>query len=177
MVLAMCFLHCTLLAQATISKSEEFILSGTVINSETRKPIPHAEIFISGTTRGCISDMQGNFILEVPYIPCTLVADHISYESFITPIVNKNEVLEITLKTNVFSIEEVKISGKNKRKKNLRYFYSYFIRKNKNKFEVLNDSVLYFKSDKKEFVAYSNEPLIIINKILGYKTKLRCLLN
>ena len=38
--------------------------------------------------------------------------------------------------------------------------------------EILNDHVLYFKSDKKEFIAHTNEPLIVVNRILGYKMKL-----
>jgi len=161
--------------QAQISEKveqQEFILTGQVIDSKTKKPIPLAEIFISGTTRGCISNQNGEFNLKVPFLPCTLVADHVSYDSFITPLDGSKNKLEILLKSTVVSIDEVKITGKSNRKKNLRFFYANFLRKDKNKIEILNDSVLYFKSDKKEFIAYTNEPLIIINKVLGYKTKL-----
>lgn len=165
-------LYCScsqLLAQNT---TKDIVLKGTVISAETQKPIPHAEIFISGTTVGCISNTDGEFSLKVPFIPCTLVADHVSYESFVLPFTGKQKELNIELQTKLVSIEQVKVTGKNNRKKNLRYFYSHFIRKNRNRFKVLNDSVLYFKSDKEEFVAYSTEPLIILNKILGYKTKM-----
>jgi len=110
--------------------------------------------------------------VKVPFFPCTLVADHVSYESFIKPFNGCKNNLEILLSPGMFSIDEVKVTGKSNRKKNLRFFYSHFIKKDKNKIEILNDSVLYFRSTKKEFIAYTNEPLIIINKVLGYKTKL-----
>lgn len=165
----------TFQANAQISEKtnpKDVIISGQVTDSKTNKPIPLVEIFISGTTRGCISDQNGMFSLKVPFIPCTIVADHVSYEAYISPINGSNNKLEILLDPGVVSIEEVKITGKSNRKKNLRYFYSHFIRENKKMIEILNDSVLYFKNDKKEFTAYTNEPLIIVNKVLGYKTKL-----
>jgi len=167
------FLSFHLHAQVSeVNDQKDFILSGQVIDSKTSQPIPLAEIFISGTTKGCISDQNGYFNLKVPFFPCTLVADHVSYDSFITALDGSKNNLEILLKSTVVSIDEIKVTGKSNRKRNLRFFYSHFIIKHKNKIEILNDSVLYFKSDKKEFIAYTNEPLIIINKILGYKTKL-----
>lgn len=173
-VFAMCFSHATLEAQTTkYNKPEDFTLTGTIVDSETQKPIPHAEIFISGTTRGCISDMQGNFSLKVPYIPCTLVADHVAYETFTTPISSRIDTLKISLKPAIILIEGVKVSGKNNRKKNLRFFYSYFVSNDKRNIEITNDSVLYFKRTNDDFIAYTHEPLIIINKKLGYKIKLR----
>lgn len=154
------------------STQEELTLLGQVFDSETKQPIPFAEVFISTTTRGCITDQNGVFNLKVPFIPCTLVADHVSYDAYIAPLDGSLNKLEIQLSPRVIAVDEVKITGKNNRKRNLRFFYSHFIKEQRGKIKILNDSVLYFKSDKKEFVAYTNEPLIIVNKLLGYKTKL-----
>jgi len=146
-------------------------ISGVVTNSETGKPIPHVEVFISGTTSGCITDSLGMFSLKAPFIPCTLVADHVAYESYITTINKKLSELTISLIPSNFSVDEVLVTGKNKRKRNLRFFYSHFIPENRSEIKIINDSVLVFKRDKMEFIATSNEPLIIVNKLLGYKIK------
>lgn len=146
-------------------------LSGQVINAKTQEPIQHAEIFISGTTVGCISDSLGNFNLKIPFVPCTLVADHVAFESFIQPLEN-NEDLKIKLKPENNQLSEVEVSGKNMRKKNLQYFYAHFIHGNSRKVEILNDSILHFLRDEKKFIASSTQPLIIINHYLGYRIRL-----
>ncbi len=153
------------------TKNQSKNIDGVVTNSETGKPIPHVEVFISGTTRGCITDSFGKFNLKLPFIPCTLVADHVAYDSFIITVKEELSQLNISLAPTNYSVDQVMITGKNKRKRNLRFFYSHFIPENKNEIKILNDSVLVFKRDKMEFIASSNKPLIIINQILGYKIK------
>ena len=150
--------------------AQEKTIGGKVVDSETKLPIPHVEVFISGTTIGCISDSLGIFKLKAPYFPCTLVADHVSYQSFIKPLNTANQ-LNIELSPSVFSINEINVSGKNKRKKNMRFFYSHFIPEHKNQIKILNDSVLVFQRDKMSFKASSNEALIVVNSFLGYKIR------
>ena len=152
------------------SLAQNKIISGEVIDSKTQMPIPHVEVFVSGTTSGCITDSLGKFTLEVPFLPCVLVADHVSYESFIQAIKGRQQ-LNIKLKPSNFSLHEVSISAKNKRKKNLRYFNSHFINANRNQIEILNDSVLIFERDKMKFKASTNEPLLIENYHLGYRIR------
>ncbi len=146
-------------------------ISGVVTNSKTGDPIPHVEVFISGTTNGCTTDSLGKFSLKAPFIPCTLVADHVAFEAFITTISKKLSELSISLIPSNFSVDEVLVTGKNKRRRNLRFFYSHFIPENRSEIKILNDSVLVFKRDKMEFIATSNKPLIIVNQLLGYKIK------
>ncbi len=153
------------------TKNQSKSISGIVTNSKTGKPIPHVEVFISGTTCGCITDSLGMFSLKAPFVPCTLVADHVAYESFITTINKKLSELTVSLIPSNFSVDEVLVTGKNKRRRNLRFFYSHFIPENRSDIKILNDSVLIFKRDKMEFIATSKEPLIIVNQLLGYKIK------
>jgi hypothetical protein len=160
----------TLFILVTFSSLAQKNITGTIIDAKTQKPIVHAEVFISGTTTGCISDKLGNFTLETPFFPCILVADHVSYESHVQPL-TQSENLQIKLAPSVFSINEVSVSAKNKRKKNLRYFYSRFIKGNKRDIEILNDSVLVFKRDEMQFTAFSTQPLIIENRHLGFRIK------
>lgn len=159
-------------AQNNIGKSKT-ILSGVVIDAETNKPIPYVEIFFACTTKGCISDELGKFNLKIPFAPCTLVADHISYDSFVTTINGNENNFTIKLKSKNITIDEVVVTGKNKWKKNLRFFYSRFIPNNRNQIDLVNDSVLRFKRNDSEFIAWTEEPLTVINRLLGYKIKMR----
>ena len=162
-LLLFCILTTSVFAQQTIS--------GRITDAETQLPVPHAEVFISGTTLGCISDSTGYFKLKIPFLPCTLVADHVAYESYISTLQNTNELL-IKLDQSNFDIHEVQVSGKNRRKRNLRFFYTHFIEDYSNKIEVKNDSALIFDRDEMQFTARSKEPLIIENNYLGYRIKL-----
>ncbi|MDX8341520.1 carboxypeptidase-like regulatory domain-containing protein [Draconibacterium sp. IB214405] len=146
-------------------------ITGRVLDAQTQAPIPHTEVFISGTTLGCITDSAGYFELKIPFLPCTLVADHIAYESYIYTLQNTEKLL-IKLEPRNFDIHEVEVSGKNRRKRNLRFFYSHFIEEYREKIKILNDSTLIFERDDMHFTARSNEPLIIENNYLGYRIKL-----
>ncbi|WP_297098113.1 carboxypeptidase-like regulatory domain-containing protein [uncultured Draconibacterium sp.] len=161
-LLFFCILTTSVFSQQTIS--------GRITDAETNLPIRHAEVFVSGTTVGVITDTLGNFSIKVPFMPCTLVADHVSYESYIQAIENQQQ-LDIELVPSNFSLDEVSISAKDKRRRNLRYFYDHFLGESPEKTKVLNDSVLVFQRDKMQFSATSNEPLLVENNYLGYRIK------
>ena len=161
-LLLICILTTSVFAQQTIS--------GRITDAETQLPIRHAEVFVSGTTVGSITDSLGNFRLKPPTRPFVLIADHVAYESAIVRITD-DEFVNLNLKPATITIGEINVSARNKRKKNLRFFYSHFIEENRNKIEILNDSVLIFHRDEMKFVAKTSEPLIILNNILGYKIK------
>lgn len=162
------FVICLIVISTAFAKEKN--VSGIVVDAQTGKPIPHVGVFVSGTTSGCITDSLGFFNLKVPYYPCVIIADHVAYESFIKAVEN-NTKLHIELRSSNFSINEVSVSGKNKRKRNLRYFYSHFIRENRNKINIQNDSVLVFQRDEMRFQASTKEPLILVNNYLGYRIK------
>lgn len=72
------FIFCLLALQlASLAQTN---ITGKIIDSKPQTPIPHVEVFISGTTSGCITDSLGNFNQKAPFFPCTMVADHVSYE-------------------------------------------------------------------------------------------------
>ncbi|WP_297098114.1 carboxypeptidase-like regulatory domain-containing protein [uncultured Draconibacterium sp.] len=162
-LLFFCILSISVFAQQTIN--------GQITDAETDLPIRHAEVFVSGTTVGCITDSQGKFSLQPPMRPFVLIADHVAYESAVVPITGEENV-NLKLNPATITIGEINVSARNKRKKNLRFFYSHFIEEDRNKIEILNDSVLIFNRDEMKFVAKTNEPLIVLNHILGYKIKI-----
>ncbi len=143
-------------------------LTGSVIDQTTLLPIQGVALFISGTTIGCTTNAEGKFSLKLPFTPCILIADHVSYDAFIKPMDSADQ-LQISLKPSVFEIEEVQVRADNHRKRNLRYFYAHFNQDDRGQVKVLNDSVLYFVRDKMHFVARCYDPLIIENETLGYR--------
>jgi hypothetical protein len=115
------------------SKNKESSLYGKITDSQNQLPIPHVEVFISGTTSGCITDSLGNFKLKVPFYPCVMVAHHVSYESYIKPIEKPEVNYKIQLNPLNISIKEIDVSAKNRRKKNLRNYYTHFKKDVRNK--------------------------------------------
>ena len=165
-----CFILLFFLAVTSVAFSQEQILTGRVIDKESGEPVRNTEIFISGTTVGCTTDALGQFTLKLPYLPCILIANHVAYEAYVKPIDSANS-LTIELQASVYQIRGVNVAGKDRRKRNLRFFYAHFIQENQRDIEILNDSVLVFERDDMSFNAYCNEPLLIENDFLGYRIK------
>lgn len=150
------------------TQAQSQILRGQVLDRETRQPIRNTAVFVSGTTIGSTSDSLGHFSLKLPYAPCILIADHVAYDAFVSPVESGGQVI-LELQPSVYGLTEVSVSGKNKRKRNLRFFYAHFNTENQSKISILNDSVLVFDRDEMSFRAYTKEPLVIENRVLGYR--------
>ena len=158
--------------QLLLAETNNQLLTGRVIDQESNEPIKNVELFISGATVGTTTNENGEFSLKTPFLPCHLVVMHISYQSVVLPI-TKSDHFSIELRKVNHGIDEVRVKGKNMRKRNLRLFYDYFLwNTNKHQIQVLNDSILKFKRDKYDFHAYCNAPLIVRNNKLGYNIKI-----
>jgi hypothetical protein len=125
-------------------------LAGIVLESETKRPIAYATVFINGTTKGTITDDKGFFILNDIPLPSMLVISHVSYAPKILDIDRANSskmIIELQAKT--YDLSEVKVEDKNLRKKNVAIFKQNFLGVNywgKNA-HLTNDSVMTFHND------------------------------
>lgn len=155
-----------------INGQETKTLFGRVIDSKSKKPINNVELFISGATVGTTTNEEGEYTLNSPYIPCHLVVMHVSYQSAVLTIGTSGNY-DIELTKEQYGIDEVRVKGKNMRRRNLRLFYDYFLwNTTKRQIKVLNDSVLKFKRNDTDFHAYCTSPLLIRNEKLGYNMKM-----
>jgi CarboxypepD_reg-like domain len=149
----------------------KYKISGKIIDEKSKQPIENAEVFISGGTNGTITNNDGEFTLEIQFIPCHLVAMHISFQPMVLVVTTEGKY-NIELSNALHNIKEVSVTAENIRRKNLRLFYKYFMYyANKQQIKILNDSVLHFIRDENDLHAYCNTPLIIENKYLGYTIK------
>lgn len=144
------------------------IIKGNVIDANTEKPVAGAKVFISGTTLMETTDDLGNFTIKVPTTPGVLVIHSKLHELKTASYSNKNKLLKIKLATKKTTHYKLQTVNNKKRSKNLRFFYSHFISDQNKGIEILNDSVLFFIRNNKEFTVFSKAPLIIRNKHLGY---------
>lgn len=145
------------------------VIEGRVLDQSNQKPIPNAEVFISGTTLGTTTNKNGEFRLVSPYLPCHLGVMHVSYDAKVLVIKDEN-FLNIDLINKKLKIDEVLVKGKNLRKKNLRLFYKYFFYEtDRTQVRILNDSVLKFHRTEYDFHVSCKSPLIIENSYLGYR--------
>jgi hypothetical protein len=155
----------------------QIIIQGKVINEVTGKPLQGTSIYFNNTTIGTSTNADGRFSLPLPEIEnAELIISSVGYQR----LVYKPEAATIQNKTIVFKLvqkeEELKdilILTDAVRKKYLAIFEREFlgITEEASHSNIQNKKDIYFTSgdSKNSFKAYSDTPLTIINKMLGYK--------
>jgi TonB-linked SusC/RagA family outer membrane protein len=91
-------------------------INGTVLDADTKAPLPGANIIIKGTNVGTITDLDGKFLLEVEDPNATLIFSFIGYQSVEIPLKGRTE-LDVLLKEETKSIDEVVVIGYGTQKK------------------------------------------------------------
>lgn len=93
------------------------IVSGTVSDVDTGEPLVGATVVVDGTTNGTITDIDGNFRLEVPDPSgSSLSISSVGFKSQIIPIGNRT-TFAIAMEIDVQALEEVVVVGYGTQKK------------------------------------------------------------
>jgi hypothetical protein len=157
------------------SMPKTYKITGVVLNEETNKPIPLVEVFISGSTFGSITNEEGKFELETTYLPCQLIASHISYAPF-NKLVDAESRTDLTIRLIPYQheIKEITVESMSRRKDNMELFKRGFLGWDDiaSTCTILNDSVLSFMWDSLVFTATAHQPVLIDNPKLGYRIKI-----
>ena len=96
-------------------KAEDIMkLKGRITDSEGN-PIPNATIVIHGTTQGVVSDIDGNYELNVRPSD-VLVVSFIGYKKEIIPIQGK-KVINVALRAESEDLDEVQVSHLERRRR------------------------------------------------------------
>ena len=115
-------LFAILLSSITLIKAQEAItntIRGSVVDATTKAPLPGATIVLLGSnpTIGCVSDVDGNFILKS--IPIGRVGLKVSYIGYsdrfynnLTLYAAKELVINVSLDEKVFTTKAVEIRAK-----------------------------------------------------------------
>jgi len=154
---------------------EAQLIQATVLDFETKEPILGATVYFDGTTKGTITNEEGIFRIQKSLeIKSNLIVRYLGYNNEVIDLalIYDNSYI-VYLKPKAEALNEVLITKDNwSRKKKLHYFKREFLGKdlpaNQCKIENVDDIKIRFNSVTQELTAYSEKPIIIKNKYLGY---------
>jgi hypothetical protein len=152
------------------------VIKGTILEYNTNIPII-ATIYFSGTFVGTMSDLSGNFDLDISKnasMPLTISS--IGYYSVTLTDFSTHKPLIIYMTPKVFEVNEVVISAKSLAKRriaNINLFKKIFLGSSNNSrnCKIINENDITFKysNDRDTLKAFASKPLLINNMSLGYK--------
>ncbi|WP_209332507.1 SusC/RagA family TonB-linked outer membrane protein [Lunatimonas salinarum] len=97
-----------LIMQLSFAQTAE--VRGTIISSEGNEPIPGASVLVKGTTIGSVSDMDGNYMVNVPAGSNVLVFSFIGLASQEIEIGGRS-VINVTMEPEFGSLNEVVVTA------------------------------------------------------------------
>jgi len=151
--------------------------SGIVVDVDSEIPLANANVFLAGTLTGTTTNKDGYFELNTNgNISVPIVFSFVGYT---TRVLSYNELSSdsiVRLKKDVFEIEEINVKsnpGGWSRSRMMQVFKEEFLGTSENaqscKIENGNDIYLYYNTDTKVLHANSRKPIVIENKLLGYR--------
>jgi len=97
-----CFASVSLLAQQTISGK---------VTDASDVPLIGASILVKGTTSGTVTDVDGNFILEVPITGESLIVSYTGFATLEYPVSEIDGEVNIVLDESASQLNEVVVTG------------------------------------------------------------------
>lgn len=155
-------------------------LKGKIIASDTRKPVALANVYLSNTAVGTITNENGEF--TIPSFPegrFDLIVSFMGYETYKVNVQSGKlpAFLEIFLKPKINELKEVIVEPYEKDgwSKWGKFFLEHFIGTSAyaHNCKLINKDAVKFRFSKTNntLKAFSNETLVIENKSLGYRVK------
>lgn len=152
-------------------------LRGKVIASDSKQPIHLANVFLSNTSIGTVTNAEGVFILDrFPQGRFDVVISCIGYETYVTTIqyAQLPAFIEVVLKPKVNILQEVVVEPyeKNGWERYGKFFIENFIGTSALAADckLKNPETIRFRYNKKENIlrAFADEPIVLENRALGY---------
>lgn len=175
------FLISLLLAGLVSISQTHYIVTGKVLDKNTKSPLAAASVFAQHTTFGVATDSEGNFKLQLPNGGYDLVVTFTGYETESMRISNASagESILIEIKPKEKTMEEVSVVVSNEVKdgwqKYGQFFTDNFIGKSRfSKQSVIkNPEILkfFFSKKRNRLKVMAEEPLLVSNYGLGYTIK------
>ena len=99
-----------ILCCAFTAKAQNISITGSVTSSEDESGLPGVNVIVQGTSTGTVTDVEGNYTLEVPSEQSVLVFSSVGYiqEEI---IVGSRSVLNMVMQVDVTSLEEIVVVG------------------------------------------------------------------
>ena len=91
-------------------------VTGTVISGEDDLPLPGVSVLVKGTTRGAVTDIDGNYSINLQESDQTIVFSFVGFVSQEVTVGNQSTI-DITLNPDMQSLGEVVVVGYGEQKK------------------------------------------------------------
>jgi len=162
------------------SQANYFIVKGKVLDATSHLPMQGASVFAENTTLGTATDQEGNFTLYLPNGGYDLIVSFTSFttqSARVTNADNKEMLFELAPKEK--TLQDFSITSSNEVKngweKYGKFFLEEFIGKTSNadSCTIQNPESLtfYYSKRKNRLKVLAKEPVLIINKYLGYQIR------
>lgn len=92
------------------AKTMQISVSGKVVDSQTNEGLPGANVVVQGTTQGTVTNLEGEFTIEVPDPEAVLVISYVGYRTVEVPVQNRTQI-EIALEPEAEVLEEIVVVG------------------------------------------------------------------
>ncbi len=159
-----------------------FSISGRVLDSLNNLPISGANVFLSGTNIGSVTDLEGYYMIEdIPIGSYEVIFSHLSFNMVTADISGKTKGMQtanmkLSQRTKVLDTIHVvsrRLIGPDERKRFVRVFEREFLGRSTvaKKCVLLNPEVLDFIYDRPNdrLEVFALEPVKVENRLLGYQ--------
>lgn len=171
-VLLFCIYSCI-----TVSSQD---ISGVVLDQKTNQPIESVAIYLDNTTKGVITNANGEFKFEynesLKHVP--LVISHLGYKKIVFSNYLPNKTYKFLLKEDINALDEVVLVSKDAywtRERKLQAFKDEFLGTTTygKSCVILNedDIHLHYNKSTNQLIARAYKPIRIQNKKLGYQLR------
>lgn len=99
-----------LLGLSHIALAQPISVQGRITDAATGDPLPGVNIVIQGTTIGAVTNLNGDFTIDVESADDNLVFSFVGYITQVIPL-NGRTTFEIALEEDIISIEELVVIG------------------------------------------------------------------
>lgn len=111
---------CALAAKGTMpvqaEQQRQIVVKGKVVDKQTKEGLIGASVTVKGLTTGAVTDINGNFSINVPYAEATIVVSYIGYQPQDVKLAGRKELV-VELIEDAKALEEVVAVGYMKQRK------------------------------------------------------------
>jgi hypothetical protein len=151
-------------------------ITGKVVNDVSGEPLVGASVYINNSTIGSTTGLDGSYTL-VNVMPGTydIIVTFVSFEAIIHRISVNDKPLKFTFRMNekATQMRNILVMSDELRRQRIAKFRELFlgITLAAERSKILNeDDILFEGGEKKgEIIAFSEQPLIVVNRELGYR--------
>lgn len=161
----------------------QIMVSGTVIDANSKEGLPSANVYVNNTSIGVFTDSLGKFKMSVPNTgSIDLIVSHLAYQKKTLMVLpGASERLTIEMIPKDYTLNEVIIQGKKNSPATIRNWIDLFsitlignYPEVSSQCRITNPEVLHFYYNKltNDLNVFARSPLLIENLALGYLIRL-----